>query len=133
MQARLDPLIAERAAWLFDDTPWAQPARTALMRMLGYGRTLALAEYFRHMPTHEIMETMTGLLARDVVVRGLDHIPRQGPALIVANHPTGIADGIILHHALSGLRSDAFYYANSDILRVLPQMNDVIVPAVPKA
>ncbi len=128
MHERLDPLIAERAAWLFGDMPWAPPARAALMRILGYRRTLALAEYFRGRPTVEIMDTMTRLLAQDVAVRGLDNIPRRGPALIVANHPTGIADGIILHHAISSLRSDAFYYANSDILRVLPQMEDMIVP-----
>ncbi|MDW4499854.1 lysophospholipid acyltransferase family protein [Sulfitobacter sp. D35] len=128
MRDRLDPLIAERAAWLFGDTLWAAPARAALMRLLGYDRTLALAEHFRDRDTADIMATMGRLLARDVIVEGLDHIPRHGPALIVANHPTGIADGIILHHALGSLRSDAFFYANSDILRVLPQMADMIVP-----
>ncbi|XDA97309.1 lysophospholipid acyltransferase family protein [Sulfitobacter sp. LCG007] len=128
MKERLDPLIAERAAWLFADTLWAPPARAALMRILGYGRTVALARYFRDKPTGEIMATLGGLLARDVEVQGLDNIPRHGPALVVANHPTGIADGIILHHALRQLRDDCFIYANSDILRVLPQMADLIVP-----
>ena len=128
MQERLDPLIAERAPWLFDDTPWAPAARAILMRMLGYGRTVALGEYFAPLPTAAIMSTMGHLLARDLEIRGLSNIPRHGPALIVANHPTGIADGIILNHVISELRTDAFFYANSDILRVLPQMEDMIAP-----
>lgn len=128
MQDRLDPLIAERAPWLFSDAPWAGPSRHVLTRLLSYGRTIALGAHFRDRPTPEIMGTMGRLLARDVAAAGLDNIPRQGPALIVANHPTGIADGIILHHVLHQQRSDVFFYANSDILRVLPQMADLIAP-----
>lgn len=128
MKDRLDPLIAERAPWLFTDTRTAGVARAGLTRLLGYERTVALAAHFRERSTSEIMATMGALLARDVKVTGLDHIPRHGPALIVANHPTGIADGIILHHAIAPLRPDLFFYANADILRVLPQMQDLIAP-----
>jgi len=128
MRDRLDPLIAERAPWLFAGTPLSAPAHAALTRVLGYDRTVALAEHFRDRPTAEIMSTMGALLARDVKATGLDLIPRNGPALIVANHPTGIADGIILHHLIAPLRPDLFFYANSDILRVLPQMGDLIAP-----
>ena len=128
MRERLDPLIAERAPWLFADHLYSGPSRRVLNRLLGYGRTLALAEHFRDRPASEIMATMGELLARDVQVSGLDRIPRNGPALIVANHPTGIADGIILHHLLAPLRPDLFIYANADILRVLPQMESLIAP-----
>ena len=128
MRDRLDPLIAERAPWLFAGTPLSAPARALLTRVLGYDRTVALAEHFRDRPTDEIMRTMGEMLARDVKVTGLDRIPRHGAALIVANHPTGIADGIILHHLIASLRPDLFFYANSDILRVLPQMEDLIAP-----
>src|SRR5690606_34493451 len=128
MRERLDPLIAERAPWLFADYFYSAPARHVLTRLLGYGRSVALADHFRDRPTDEIMQTMAHLLARDVQVSGLDMIPRNGPALIVANHPTGIADGIILHHLLAPLRPDMFVYANSDILRVLPQMESLIIP-----
>lgn len=128
MQDRIDPLIAERAPWLFRKDPLSATAKTVLTRMLGYGRTVGLAEYFRERSTGEIMDTMGAMLARDVDSRGLKNVPARGPALIVANHPTGIGDGIILHHLLTQIRSDIFVYANSDILRVLPQMEDLIVP-----
>ena len=128
MQDRIDPLIAERAGWLFRDHFWSAPSRHLLHSLLGYGRTVALAEHFRDKSNAEIMDTLSELLARDLTVRGLAHIPRNGPALIVANHPTGIADGIMLYATLARIRPDLFIYANADILRVLPQMATMICP-----
>lgn len=128
MQDRIDPLIEERAPWLFEDHAWSAPSRAALNSMLGYNRTLTLAEHFRNMPMDDVMAFMGRMLARDVQASGLDNIPRQGAALIVANHPTGIADGIIMHHVLTQVRADSYFYANSDILRVLPQLDSLIAP-----
>lgn len=128
MKDRLDPLIAERAPWLFDRTPWAIASREVLMRMLGYNRTLRLGVFLRDLPMADIMATMGGILARDVEVSGVENIPSTGAALVVANHPTGIADGIMLNTVIAQVRSDAFFYANSDILRVLPQMDSLICP-----
>lgn len=96
--------------------------------MLGYNRTVDLGERFKDRPAFEIMSELGRMLARDVDVSGLERIPREGAALIVANHPTGIADGIILFHLIAPLRPDLFFYANSDILRVLPQMVKIIAP-----
>jgi putative hemolysin len=128
MKQRLDPLIAERAPWLYANHPWSAPSRAVLMTMLGYERTVRLGSYLKDKSTPEIMATMGDMLAKDVEVSGLSNLPVQGPALIVANHPTGIADGIILSSVISKVRDDAFFYANSDILRVLPQMDHMIAP-----
>ncbi len=128
MKDRIDPLIAERAPWLFNNHPTSLVARRGLMSLLGYERTLQLGELYRDWSTDRIMHHVAGLLARDLKVSGLDNIPRHGSALIVANHPTGIADGIMLHHALYPLRPDMFIYANSDILRIMPQFDSLIAP-----
>lgn len=128
MKDRLDPLISERAPWLFADRASAVAARAVLMRMLGYNRTVRLGEFLQDLSMAEIMATMGGILARDVEVTGLENLPRQGAALVVANHPTGIADGIMLNTVIAQVRGDAFFYANSDILRVLPQMDSLICP-----
>ncbi len=128
MKDRFDPLIADRAPWLFAHKLHARMAREALTGLLSYGRTLDLAAQFEHQTTPRIMGDMGRQLAQDVEVSGLENIPRHGPALIVANHPTGIADGIILHHLIARIRPDLFFYANGDILKVLPQMDDMIVP-----
>ncbi|MBK5933771.1 putative hemolysin [Rhodovulum imhoffii] len=128
MKERLDPLIEERAPWLFTDRVWSTPSRTVLTGLLGYRRTLALGEVLKRHPAPVIMDEMARMLARDVQVKGLENIPRSGPGLIVANHPTGIADGVMLWSVLARLRPDIFFYANSDIMRVLPQMEAIIAP-----
>lgn len=126
MRERIDPLILERARWL--DRPLATPVRVALDRVLGYEHTLRIGETVAPLPAAAIMDSMARLLARDVEIDGLEALPRSGPALVVANHPTGIADGIMVWHALARLRPDIFFFANRDILRVLPQMEDIIAP-----
>ena len=128
MRERFDPLIEERAPWLASGSPLVKPARKILDKALSYERTVALGETFAEKSTAEVMGEMGRMLARDLSVSGLHNIPRQGPALIVANHPTGIADGIMLWHVLSPIRPDLYFYANRDILRVLPQMEDAIAP-----
>ncbi len=74
------------------------------------------------------MKTMADRLAKMVRAKGFDQIPAHGPALIVANHPTGIADGIILNSLIAARRPDAYFFANRDILRVFPQMESMIAP-----
>ncbi|GFE66124.1 lysophospholipid acyltransferase family protein [Litoreibacter roseus] len=128
MRDRIDPLIAERAPWLFGSSLRAKLARPLIERVLSYDRTLEIAEVCKHLPTDQIMGAMGDMLACNVAAQGLDRIPRSGPAMVICNHPTGIADGIILHHLLAPLRPDLFIYANSDILKVLPQMESLILP-----
>jgi putative hemolysin len=128
MKERIDPLIEERAPWLFRDRPGTGLARAVLNRALSYDKTVAIADGLRDAPTSVLMGEMGRMLARDVTVTGLQNIPRHGPAMIVANHPTGIADGIVLWHLLAPIRPDLYFFANRDILRVMPQMEDAIAP-----
>lgn len=128
MRDRIDPLIHERAPWLLSDRSGPRAARAVLDRLLNYETTLQIAGAVQHLPAATLMQTMGERLAREAVYHGQSHIPRRGAALIVANHPTGIADGIILHHLLQRIRPDAYYFANHDILRVLPQMENMIAP-----
>jgi putative hemolysin len=128
MEERIDPLIEERAPWLFRQDAVSRNLRDVFNAMLGYQRTVDLGRLYQTWTTDRIMQHIAGLLVRDLTVMGLENIPRQGAALIVANHPTGIADGIMLHHLLWPLRPDLFIYANSDILRILPQFESLIAP-----
>lgn len=128
MKDRIDPLIAERAPWLYRTAPGIRSLRGALHLALGYDRTLALGTALKDKSADEIMAIMGHMLAKQVQVRGLHNIPTDGPALVVANHPTGIADGIVLNHLIRQRRNDAYFFANSDILRVLPQLSDCITP-----
>lgn len=128
MKSRIDPLIAERAPWLFSGRLTHDLARRGLMWLLRYSQTLDLAEEYRDLPAPEILRRIAQIIMRDIRVSGLEHLPAHGPALIVANHPTGIADGIVLNAVISAVRDDLFIYANHDILRILPQFHSVIAP-----
>ncbi len=128
MRERLDPLIAERAPWLAQGGLAPALARPLLDRMLSYPQTLALAEKLEPLDREDVLATVSAVVARDVEVSGLENLPRNGPAIVVANHPTGIADGIVLHHVLAPLRPDLYIYTNRDVLRVLPQLADLVAP-----
>ncbi|MGR3503955.1 1-acyl-sn-glycerol-3-phosphate acyltransferase [Pseudaestuariivita sp.] len=128
MEETLDALIAERAPWLYRHGVPSRAARALFHRLLGYRGTVALAKSFEHQSASTIMQSVGEEIARHVSPSGLSRIPTAGPALIVANHPTGIADGIVLHTLISARRKDAFFFANHDILRLFPQMADMIAP-----
>lgn len=128
MRERIDPLIAERAPWLFRKNPLIRGVRGLLHKMLSYDQTVAIATELKDADTAGIMGEMFRRLGQDVTVTGLTNIPVHGPALIVANHPTGIADGIMLWGLISQIRPAPYFLANRDILRVVPQLADMIAP-----
>jgi putative hemolysin len=59
--------------------------------------------------------------------RDLDNVPHRGPAVIVANHPSGILDGAVLACILRRLRPDVRFLANS-ILSAFPEIRDLLIP-----
>src|SRR6185295_12716515 len=54
----------------------------------------------------------------------LAHLPQSGPLIVVANHPHGALDGLVLATALERLRSDVRLLANV-MLQRLPEMRDL--------
>ena len=128
MREVLDQLIEERAPWLRRRGPGVALVRPLLHRILWYERTAKVGEAMEPMPAADIMDALAEMIGRHVEVTGLEHVPRHGPAMVVANHPTGIADGIVLWGALAKIRPDLFFFANADAIRVLPQLADLIAP-----
>jgi putative hemolysin len=128
MREVVDQLIEERAPWLRRRGPLVTLARPLLHRILKYDRTVKIGEALEPMPAADLMQSLAEMIALHVEVSGLDNVPRQGPALIVSNHPTGIADGIVLYGALAKIRRDLFFFANADAIRFMPQLSDMIAP-----
>ncbi|MDO3378996.1 lysophospholipid acyltransferase family protein [Geoalkalibacter halelectricus] len=58
------------------------------------------------------------------------NVPRSGPALVVANHPFGAVEGLVLAALLQRLRPDVKFMANY-LLQRIPQMADLIIAVDP--
>jgi putative hemolysin len=128
MRDVLDQLIEERAPWMRRRGPLVTLARPLLHRLLQYDRTVKVGEALEPMPAADVMQSLADMIGLHVEVSGLENVPRHGPAMVVANHPTGIADGIVLFGALARIRPDLFIFANADAIRVMPQLADMIAP-----
>ncbi len=57
-------------------------------------------------------------------------VPRSGPLVIVANHPFGLVEAPVLWAALSSVRNDIRFLANS-FLAAVPALREVTVPVNP--
>lgn len=128
LTARIDAQLAERAPWLFAGNARSSALRTLLCRLLSYDATLRIGRQVEPLDSGQVMDHMAALLAGKLSVSGLHRLPKDGPALVVCNHPTGIADAIMLWSAIAQRREDAYFFANRDILTLLPQMADMIAP-----
>ena len=74
----------------------------------------------------DIMMNRYGLKL-EVVGGSLDLIPIDGPLLMIANHPYGILDGLVMGHILSSLRGD-FRILAHQVFRKAEDLNKVILP-----
>ena len=66
-------------------------------------------------------------LSLEVIGGHLDDIPKDGPLIVIANHPYGILDGLIMGHVLSMVRGDFRILANS-VFHKAEDLNRIILP-----
>ncbi|WP_172295594.1 lysophospholipid acyltransferase family protein [Pseudoruegeria sp. HB172150] len=74
----------------------------------------------------EVMVERYGL-SLDVVSGSLSNIPHDGPLILIANHPYGILDGLMMGHILSLVRGDFRILAHR-IFRKAEELNRIILP-----
>lgn len=124
----VDRLIEERAGRLARNPLLWGLIRTLLYPLLGYPKAIDMADALCSLEGRQALQHVTDLLELHLEVTGIKHIPASGACVVVANHPSGIADGIALHDALSHRRDDLMLFANRDALRVAPGLRDVVIP-----
>ncbi len=123
----VDVLIEERAPKLSRSAAWPL-IRPLLYRLLDYRKARSMADAIGPMGGKAALDFVSDLLAIDVSVEGLEHLPREGRLIIVGNHPTGIADGLAVYDALKAARPDIIFYANSDAHRVCARFDETLIP-----
>lgn len=124
----IDTLIKERAPGLLGTPVLGALGRAVLYPMLAYHDAVRIADVIAGCSGLEAVEVLRAELDLDVRVEGLERIPRNGGALVVSNHPTGIADGVVVFEALLDARRDMTLFANRDAIRISPGFADVMIP-----
>ena len=123
----VDELIAERGEKLVSSWTWPL-VKPLLYRILHYHDAVRMADEMATLSGLEAMNYVSALLELDLDVTGADRIPRQGAFILVANHPTGIADGVAVYDALRGVRPDVSIFTNRDAHRVNPRLRELLIP-----
>lgn len=95
---------------------------------LGYADAIAVVDTLLDASGREVFDWLSARLAMAVQHSGLEHVPRRGRAVVLANHPAGIADGIAVWDALRTVRDDVIFLANRDAVRALPNLAEIIIP-----
>ncbi|MEM0943208.1 MAG: lysophospholipid acyltransferase family protein, partial [Pseudomonadota bacterium] len=96
--------------------------RPRLLRMaLGYETEVEAGRDF-----WEVMQERYRITL-DLVGQGLANIPRDGPLVVVANHPYGILDGLAMGRILSESRGDFKIIANN-VFKKAKDLDRVILP-----
>jgi putative hemolysin len=123
-----DVLIEERAGRMLEHPLLWQTVRQCLYPLLKYDEAIRLADAVAHLSGFEAFSLVSRELGIRTKVSGLEHVPKNGFMFIVANHPTGIADGIAVFDGLAPVRPDLCFMANRDAIRVADGLSDIIIP-----
>jgi putative hemolysin len=123
----VDVLIAERAPRL-TASPFWPVVRPALYSVLNYRAAVRMADAIQNLSGAETLDYVSDLLNLKVSTAHLDRLPATGRCVVVANHPTGIADGVAVYDAVRQRRPDAIFFANADALRVSPRLAETVIP-----
>jgi len=123
----IDVLIEERAPKLSGGPMWPV-VRPALYTVLNYEKAVRMADQIAPMGGREALETVSKLLSVRLEMSGLERLPKDGACILLANHPTGITDGVALYDAVKAARPDVLFYANSDAERVCKRFGEVLIP-----
>ena len=84
------------------------------------------AEVARGRDFFEVMAERYGL-ALEVVEGSLEAIPREGPLVLIANHPYGILDGLMMGLVLARTRGDFRILANA-VFNQAPDIARIVLP-----
>jgi len=92
-----------------------------IRRAKGYEHEVA-----RGRPFWDVMVERYGL-SLEIISGSLANIPANGPVILIANHPYGILDGLMMGHILARARGDFRILANS-VFRRAEDLNRVLLP-----
>lgn len=124
-----DILLEERAPSLHTNPQCLARVRAVLDPVLKYNQARKMADDIKYKNGAQVMKYCQDQLELRIEGTGLEHLPPKGtPAIIICNHPTGVADGVALWQWIGPTRDDLMVYGNRDTHRVTKGAFDFIVP-----
>lgn len=123
----VDQLIAERGQKLVRSRAWPL-IKPFLYRILRYTEAVRMADALAPLSGTAAMQHISELLSLDLDIEGLENVPKTGAFIVVANHPTGIADGVAVYDALRRVRPDVSIFTNRDAIRINPRLSEFLIP-----
>lgn len=105
---------------------------TVAMSLLGINRInrkySKFCQYYGREFTEEVIKHFN--VKVDLIAQQLQSIPKEGPFIVVSNHPFGAFDGIILFNEVSAIRPD-FKILTNFILSHIKNLSDYFLPVNP--
>jgi putative hemolysin len=125
----IEQSLTERLPWLAQHPGIRRPMAGMLGRLAdedGFNRVLERVGFAEGL---DFVERVLDLLGTSYHVnqREREHIPVDGPLLVVANHPLGMQDALALLQLVSSVRSDVRILGN-DWLAVVPPLRKLLLP-----
>lgn len=124
----VDVLIEERAAKLMRRPLIWRAVQRYVYPLFGYHDAIRMVEELKYSSGGEVFEWLSRRLSLRIENADLSNIPTKGRAVIMANNPAGIADGIAVFDALKTVRDDIIFLANRDAIRAIPGLDEMIIP-----
>ncbi len=125
----IEQTLLQRAPWLAKHPHLRRPVAGLLGRLAGearFNRTLTALDGLTGFDFVERALAHLSVHAR-ATPRELEHVPAEGPVLVVANHPLGMVDALALLQLVGRVRRDAHVLGN-DVLGMLPQLAGLLLP-----
>ena len=123
----IDVMIEERCPSFVSHWTWPV-VRPLLYRALGYKRAVKTADELLKLSGEDSFDYLADELDFKLEVNDLDRVPETGRCVVVANHPTGLADGAAVWKTLRARRKDIIFFANADAMRINPRFGEVTIP-----
>lgn len=115
-------LINEKELYFFGNNIASKTSAKLIMRMLGLRKINKLySELYKHKGA-ELTSSYFKYLntSYHISEKEIGNIPKEGPLVIVSNHPSGTFDGLLLIDALSKVRPDIKFMGNMLLSRIEP-------------
>ena len=99
-----------------------------LSRILCLEEILRLRDRLEDKHNYELLHELVKYSGMTFNVRNIEKVPSGGRLLIVANHPLGGADWILMVECLSAVRKDIKVVINKDVNTLIVNMRDLFIP-----